>query len=39
MSPRKLEHGFRMLSAYTLPYRREDDIVPSFWALLTYAAF
>ena len=37
MSPRKLEHGFRMTSAgipYTSPSGHEDIDVPTFWLLL-----
>ena len=35
MTPRKLEHGFRMIRArmpYTLPEGNEDDNVPFFMA-------
>ena len=37
MNPRKLEHGFRRISAripYTLPEGHEDNDVPTFWLLL-----
>ena len=37
VNPRKLEHGFRMMSAgipYTLPLGQEENDVPSFWLLL-----
>ena len=36
-NPRKLEHGFRMISAripYTLPQGHEDNNVPTFFLLL-----
>ena len=39
VNPRKLEHGFRMISAgipYTLPLGQEENDVPSFWLLLYY---
>ena len=37
VDPRKLEHGFRRISAripYTLPQGHEDNDVPTFWLLL-----
>ena len=37
VNPRKLEHGFRMISAgipYTLPQGQEENDVPTFWLLL-----
>ena len=37
VNPRKLEHGFRTISAvipYTLPYKQEENDVPSFWLVL-----
>ena len=37
MNPRKLDHGFRMISAeipYTLPSGQEENDVPIFWHLL-----
>ena len=40
VNPRKLEHGFRTISAvipYTLPYKQEENVVPSFWLVLYWA--
>ena len=37
MNPKKLERGFRMISAgipKTLPYGQEENDVPTFWLLL-----
>ena len=37
MNPRKLEHGFRMISAgapSALPSGHEDNDVPTFWLVL-----
>ena len=42
VNPRKLEHGFRMISAgipYTLPLGQEENDVPSFWLLLYTGCF